>query len=159
MKYIYGAFVGFGIRGCSQTIGSMGPTLVHQLQSSRREAEIQKEEEAKRVQRDKERQMASMKKAVEQERELMLKREELRLARQQEEEDRAWRKREVEKARLQAEKEEKVRKILDIQILQRQEDAARSVEKEKTYWENIQSTWLEATEEEKQIAESKLKVR
>ena len=132
---------------------------IQNLQSDRREAEIRKEEEIKRAQREKEREMARMKKAVEQERELMLKREELRLARQQEEEDRAWRKREVEKARLQAEKEEKVRKILDIQILQRQEDAARSVEKEKKYWENIQSTWLEATEEEKQIADSKLKVR
>ena len=72
------------------------------------------------------------------------------MARQQEEEDRAWRKRELEKARIQTEKEEKTRNILDIQIRQRQEDAARSVEREKQYWENIQSTWLEATEEEKE---------
>ena len=132
---------------------------IEQLQSVRREAEIQREEEVKRIQKEKERQMARMKKAVEQERELMLKREELRLARQQEEEDRAWRKRELEKARIQTEKAEKVRNILDIQIRQRHEDAAKSVEREKQYWENIQSTWLEATEEEKKIADTKLKVR
>ena len=131
---------------------------IQQLQSSRREAEIKREEEAKRIQKEKEREMARMKKAVEQERELLLKREELRLARQQEEEDRAWRKRELEKARIQTEKEQKTRNILDIQIRQRQEDAARSVEKEKQYWENIQSTWLEATEEEKEKANYQHKV-
>ena len=123
---------------------------IEKLQSSRRDAEIKREEEAKRIQKEKEREMLRMKKAVEQERELLLRREELRLARQQEEEDRAWRKRELEKARMQTEKEEKTRNILDIQIRQRQEDAARSVEREKQYWENIQSTWLEATEEEKE---------
>ena len=131
---------------------------IEQLQSSRREAEIKREEEAKQIQKEKERQMARMKKAVEQERELMLKREELRLSRQQEEEDRAWRKRELEKARIQTEKEEKTRNILDIQIRQRHEDAAKSVEREKQYWENVQSTWLEATEEEKEISSKKLKV-
>ena len=132
---------------------------IESLQSSRREAEIKREEEAKRVQKEKERQMARMKKAVEQERELLLKREELRLARQQEEEDRAWRKRELEKAKMQTEKEQKTRNILDIQIRQRHEDAAKFVEKEKQYWENIQSTWLEATEEEKEKSNYKLKVR
>ena len=128
------------------------------LQSSRREVEIKREEEGKQIQKEKERQMARMKKAVEQERELLLKREELRLARQQEEEDRAWRKRELDKAKIQTEKEEKTRNILDIQIRQRHEDAAKSVEREKQYWENIQSTWLEATEEEKVISNKKLKV-
>ena len=132
---------------------------IEQLQSSRRDAEIKREEEAKRIQKEKEREMARMKKAVEQERELLLKREELRLARQQEEEDRAWRKRELEKARIQTEKEEKTRNILDIQIRQRQEDAARSVEREKQYWENIQSTWLEATEEEKEKSNYQHKVK
>ena len=131
---------------------------IEHLQSSRREAEIKKEEEAKRIQKEKEREMARMKKAVEQERELLLKREELRLARQQEEEDRAWRKRELEKAKQQTEKEEKTRNILDIQIRQRQEDAAKSVQREKQYWENMQSTWLEATEEEKEKSNHKSKV-
>ena len=100
-----------------------------------------------------------MKAAVEQERELMLKREHLRMVRQQEEEERAWRTKELHKAQAQKEKDEKIMRIRDIQIQQRQEDAARAVEKERRYWDDVQKTWHETVQQEKQENDLKLQVR
>ena len=54
------------------------------MQDSRRQAEIRREEEGKKQKRERERDMMRMKAAVEKEQELKLKREELRLIRQQE---------------------------------------------------------------------------
>ena len=58
------------------------------LANARREAEIRKEEEVKKMKRGREKDMMRMKAAVEKEQALKMKREELRLLRQQEEEDR-----------------------------------------------------------------------
>ena len=57
---------------------------IQALQDTRRNKEIRREEEAKKQKRERERDMMRMKAAVEKEQELKLKREELRLIRQQE---------------------------------------------------------------------------
>ena len=89
----------------------------------------------------------------------MLKREQLRMVRQQEEEERAWRAKELQKAQEQKERDEKIMKIRDIQIMQRQEDAARIVEKERRHWDDVQKTWHETVEQEKKELDLKSQVR
>ena len=131
---------------------------IQALQTARRQAEIAREEEEKRLKKEKEKDMMKMKAAVEQERELMLKREHLRMVRQQEEEERAWRAKELQKAQAQRERDEKIMRLRDIQIEQRQEDAARAVEKERTYWNDVQKTWHQTVQQEAQENELKAKV-
>ena len=132
---------------------------IQALQTARRQAEITREVEEKKQKKEKEKEMMKMKAAVEQERELMLKREQLRMVRQQEEEERAWRSKELRKAQDQKERDEKIMRIRDIQIMQRQEDGARMVEKERQHWDDVQKTWHETVQQEKQEIELKSQVR
>merc|ERR1712079_35219 len=132
---------------------------IQALQTARRQAEIAREEEEKRLKKEKEKDMMKMKAAVEQERELMLKREHLRMVRQQEEEERAWRAKELQKAQAQRERDEKIMRLRDIQIEQKQEDAARAVEKERTYWNDVQKTWHQTVQREAQENELKAKTK
>ena len=131
---------------------------IYSLQNARREAEIARENESKKQKKDREREMQRMKAAVEQEHELKLKREQLRLVRQQEAEERAWRTKEMDKAVAQKARDSKIMKIRDLQIQQRQEDAARAVERERRYWDDIQKTWHEAIQQEKEEDNLKRKV-
>ena len=57
-----------------------------------------------------------MKEKIEREQDLQLRREELRLIRQQEAEDRTWRKQEMESAQARAIREAEIKMILDEQI-------------------------------------------
>ena len=57
-----------------------------------------------------------MKEKIEREQDLQLRREELRLIRQQEAEDRKWRKQEMESAQARATREAEIKMILDEQI-------------------------------------------
>ena len=68
--------------------------------------------------------MMRMKAAVEKEHELKLRREKLRLIRQQESEDRKWRQHNLEKARIEAQKNHDLQKIRQEQLRQREEIAA-----------------------------------
>lgn len=45
------------------------------------------------------------------------------------------------------------------QVRQRQENAARSVERDRKYWEDVQKTWHETTEADKAHLEIKAKVK
>ena len=81
--------------------------------------------------------MMRMKAAVEKEQALKLKREELRLLRQQEEEDRKWRQREIEVARLNAMRDEEIRRLREEQMRQREEIAAKSIERDRQHWDEV----------------------
>lgn len=128
------------------------------LQDSRRQAEIRKEEEAKRTKREKEREMMRMKAAVEKEHELKLKREELRLIRQQEVEDRKWRQKNLEMARYEAQRNEDLRRIRAEQIRQREEIAAKSVERDKQHWEEVRKMWQASVSMDKEQENMRSKV-
>lgn len=128
------------------------------LQDSRRQAEIRKEEEAKRSKREKEREMMRMKAAVEKEHELKLKREELRLIRQQEVEDRKWRQKNLEMARYEAQRNEDLRRIRAEQIRQREEIAAKSVERDRQHWEEVRKMWQASVSMDKEQEEKRSKV-
>ena len=84
--------------------------------------------------------MMRMKAAVEKEQALKLKREELRLLRQQEEEDRKWRQREIEVARLKAMRDEEIRRLREEQMRQREEIAAKSIERDRQHWDEVCTT-------------------
>lgn len=129
------------------------------LQDSRRQAEIRKEEQTKREKRERERDMMRMKAAVEKEQELKLRREELRLIRQQEVEDRKWRQKNLEMARIEAQRNEEMRKLLAEQIRQREEIAARSVERDRQHWEEVRNMWQASVDLDRQQGEQKSKAK
>ena len=128
------------------------------LQEARRQAEIRKEEEGKKSKRERERDMMRMKAAVEREQELKLKREELRLVRQQEDEERKWRQRKLEIARMEAARNEELRRVRTEQLRQREEIAAKSVERDKQYWEEVREMWQQSVENDRSNLERKSKV-
>lgn len=131
---------------------------IEALQNARRVAEIGLEKEGKKAKREREMNMMKMKAAVEKEQELKLKREELRLIRQQEVEDRKWRQREIEVARMKAKREEEVRKIRVEQIRQREEIAARSVERDRQHWDEVRNMWQEGVDLEMKQQDMRSKV-
>ena len=61
-------------------------------------------------------------------------------------------------ARLKAERESEIRRIRDEQIRQRQENAARAVERDRQHWEEVQKLWHEANETDKKQQDFKTKV-
>ena len=74
---------------------------------------------------------------------------ELRLVRQQEDEDRKWRQRKLEIARMEAQRNEELRRVRTEQLRQRQEIAAKSVERDKQYWEEVRDMWQQSVEQDK----------
>lgn len=82
----------------------------------------------------------------------------MRLARQQEAQDRQWREKELRKAQSKAKREEEIRMIRDEQIRQRREMAAKSVEREKNHWEQKYKEWQEDTSKETEVVVKKAKV-
>ena len=129
------------------------------LQDARREAEIRKEEEGKKSKREREKDMMRMKAAVEKEQELKLKREELRLVRQQEDEDRKWRQRKLEIARMEAQRNDELRRVRTEQLRQREEIAAKSVERDKQYWEEVRDMWQQSVQQDKSNLEMRSKAK
>ena len=129
------------------------------LQTARREAEIRKEEEAKKLKRERERDMMRMKASVEKEQALKLKREELRLIRQQEEEDRKWRQREMEVARLKALRDDELKRVREEQMRQREEIAAKSIERDRMHWDEVRSMWQVSVDKDRQIQERRHKAK
>ncbi len=64
----------------------------------------------------------------------------------------------MEKARRKAQHDVEVRKIRDEQIRQRQEIAARSVERDRQHWDEVKQMWQESVELDRQQQDQKAKV-
>jgi len=128
---------------------------IQSLQDTRRQAEIRREEEAKKQKRERERDMMRMKAAVEKEQELKLKREELRLIRQQEEKEKQWRQQNLTIARMEAQRNEELRRVRAEQMRQREEIAAISVERDKLHWEEVRKTWQASVDQDRDRQEKR----
>uniref|UniRef100_A0A0K2UBF1 Coiledcoil domaincontaining protein 19, mitochondriallike [Pseudopodoces humilis] n=1 Tax=Lepeophtheirus salmonis TaxID=72036 RepID=A0A0K2UBF1_LEPSM len=85
-------------------------------------------------------------------------RERVRLARQQNELDKEWRRKEMEDARNRAEQNREINRVREEQIKQRYEITARAAEGDKNYWNKAQVEMKEVLEHDKLNEEIKLKV-
>merc|ERR1719323_2717508 len=100
-----------------------------------------------------------MKAAVEKEQALKMKRGELRLLRQQEEEDRKWRQREMEVARLKALRDEELKRVRVAQMADRQRAAAISIERDRQHWDEVRNMWQMSVDKDKVIQDQRAKAK
>ncbi|CAB4060809.1 unnamed protein product [Lepeophtheirus salmonis] len=129
------------------------------LQNTRREAEISKEKAEKEIKRLREREMMRLKDDIEVGQTYGVERERVRLARQQNELDKEWRRKEMEDARNRAEQNREINRVREEQIKQRYEITARAAEGDKNYWNKAQVEMKEVLEHDKLNEEIKLKKR
>lgn len=81
------------------------------------------------------------------------------MIRQREAQERDWRRKEVEKERVKVAGEEAVRRTLAEQLVQKQDEAARAVQREKHFWEHAKQDWKQEMSVEKQQQEDLAKKR
>ena len=65
---------------------------------------------------------------------------------------------EVEKARLEALRNEELRRVRAEQLRQREEIAAKSVERDRQHWEEVRNMWQTSVELDKEQQEKRAKV-